>query len=360
MKLSFIAKIVSITFAFCLNLPALALCSDDLSIKKVNTSTVQNAATKSRKLIITIDTEAATDRALSDHVDKLIWGKFAGKEFGISRMMDIAEKHGVKLTFFVDFCEVYLYPGKFEKVCAEIIKRGHDLQIHSHAMNLPRKFWGEHGDPKASKLPRNEYEFDKVESDILMKFLVETATKMGAKTPLAQRAGSFYYNREQLESMKENGIAMSFNYSLWAPPQKYLGINFNLFEWSNDLIEVPLSYLNISGRLTPFEFNNDYFKDISKFDNFINTFYNQYGDEAVLVMLMHSWSFLEKEEKTRYFVYKDERLAKQFDDLLTMFQKQGEIITATDLYNLISKNKDLIKVKVNLNALDYSRNHLKK
>lgn len=337
----------------------MGLSGDQIPNNKSITNHVSNDVRKNRKLIITIDTEALTARAPGNHVDRLIWGKFADKEFGITQMMDIADKHGVKLTFFVDFCEIFLYPGQLEKVCAEIVRRGHDLQIHAHPTNMPRKFWDEHGYPKTKKLPSEAY-YGKQESDILMKFLVGTATKMGAKAPLAHRAGGFHYDKEQIESMKDNGIAMSFNYSLGSPYQKYIGINFNLFEWSNGIIEVPLSYLNISGRLTPCEFNNSYFQDTGKFENFVNTFYNQYGDEAVLVMLMHSWSFLEKDSKTGFFEYKDDHMAKLFDDFLSRFQEQGEIITATDLHNIISKNRELIKIKVNLHALDYSRNHIKK
>src|SRR5512144_2216487 len=82
-------------------------------------------ATERRKLIITVDTEALPLRSSSRHVERLIWGRFGDREFGLNRLMAIADRYATPLTFFVDLCEVPLYPGAFESVCQTIQARGH-------------------------------------------------------------------------------------------------------------------------------------------------------------------------------------------------------------------------------------------
>lgn len=53
------------------------------------------------RCMITVDVEAMPMRAGSKHVDTLIYGKIGGGEYGIGKIMDIADKHHVKITFFL-------------------------------------------------------------------------------------------------------------------------------------------------------------------------------------------------------------------------------------------------------------------
>ena len=55
------------------------------------------------KLIVTVDTEAFSLRAPDNYIKTLVYGHIDGEEWGIGRMMDIADKYGVKITFFLDF-----------------------------------------------------------------------------------------------------------------------------------------------------------------------------------------------------------------------------------------------------------------
>src|SRR5947207_5436833 len=82
---------------------------------QVGTAPGALAARPKRRLIITIDVEALPAGRPSNHVDTLIWGRFDGKEMGIGRIMAIANRYNVPLTFFVDLCETALYPGAFEQ-----------------------------------------------------------------------------------------------------------------------------------------------------------------------------------------------------------------------------------------------------
>lgn len=43
------------------------------------------------RCMLTVDVEALPNRAASDHVNTLIYGRAGGREYGIGRMMDIAD-----------------------------------------------------------------------------------------------------------------------------------------------------------------------------------------------------------------------------------------------------------------------------
>src|SRR5688572_15837100 len=94
-----------------------------------------------KRLMITVDVEAQPARAERDHVDRLIWGKYPDSRAGLGEMMDIADRHDVKLTMFLDYCEKYLYGDALLDVGREIHRRGHDLQLHAHLDFLPPQFW---------------------------------------------------------------------------------------------------------------------------------------------------------------------------------------------------------------------------
>jgi hypothetical protein len=55
-------------------------------------------------------------------------------------MIEIADRYHGKLTFFVDFCQTFMYPGEFEKIATYIVDHGHDLQIQAHPNSLPADF----------------------------------------------------------------------------------------------------------------------------------------------------------------------------------------------------------------------------
>lgn len=73
------------------------------------------------------------------------------------RMMQLCEKYNAKLTFFVDVCEYWAFKevkeaGKFEdgidpaqkieEQLKDIIRRGHDIQLHFHPQWLDYKYLG--------------------------------------------------------------------------------------------------------------------------------------------------------------------------------------------------------------------------
>jgi len=52
--------------------------------------------------MIPVDVEAQPRRAPEAPLERLIWGRLPEGQAGIAEMMDIAERHGVALTMFLD------------------------------------------------------------------------------------------------------------------------------------------------------------------------------------------------------------------------------------------------------------------
>jgi len=291
-------------------------------------------------LIITIDVEAGPHLQSAEHVDRLIWGKFGEHHLGIGRMMQIAERFGRSLTFFLDYCETLYYPGEFERISRYVVDRGHDLQLHAHTQFVPEAFWKEQG-VRTIHCGLDQYTDE--HADILMEFLVNCATSMGGRQPVAFRGGAFRYNRSILDAMVRWQIPLSFNYNIKTPHQFNNHRNLGVFRWSNGVIEIPMSYTSIRNKLREFEFSSTSatdFGDQELVHDYLEQFRAEFGSNAVLVMLMHSWSFLYREKKEQggfYYEFKDEQLAGNFGRFLGSLPSDVSVITASELDQLIKE-----------------------
>ncbi len=279
-------------------------------------------------LIITVDVEASPSRQEKDHVERLIWGRFGSHEVGIGRMMDLAEKHFARLTFFVDFCETAQYSGEMEKVCREILRRGHDVQLHAHRIRLPKGFFLSRGVPEA---PPVLNAFSRDQAELLMRFLVGEAVRCGVRNPVAFRGGGFEYNAEILRAMERHGLRLSFNYHcnhLW---QNSAADWRPMFRWPNGVVEVPLGMLPRAEGWSIFDFNLFDFSDQKAVRRFLIEYFRRAGSHGVLAMCMHSFSFLTPDPGTRHFQYADERPALVFEDFLATLPENLRVITASEL-----------------------------
>jgi hypothetical protein len=286
-----------------------------------------------RKLIITIDTEALPLRRPSQHVEQLIWGRFGDNEAGLKRLMAIAERHASPLTFFVDLCELPLYPGAFESVCQAILTQGHDLQLHAHPHILPQEFCGTRG------LSNSSLHLQPPEKGLaLLTFLSQSAVSLAGIPPVAFRGGAFAYNEGTLAAMARHKVLLGFNYHINCPYQSNNIQNLPTFRWSNGIVEFPMSYLRFRGQLQAFEFSSTSrleFNDLDMVHAFMKQFFTELGSDAVLVLLMHSWSFLYLNRETGYFEYRDNLLAEQFEHFLASLPRDLEVITASQAARLV-------------------------
>lgn len=233
----------------------------------------------------TIDTENPyKDTPMEDW----IYCNINGECFGIERIMNTLDKHGIRGTFFVDVYERY-YSGneKIADVCRLIDKKGHDVELHTHTI-----------EGNLSDMP-----FEKQKEIISngVKFISSILNK----SPVAHRAGSYMANLDTLRALKENGILIdSSNFFEISP----LGITRNKVVLHDGILEIPVTYFHVPlkpvikligktiGRKIFYNGNCKYdinWCSLSGLKAIINK-YNKAGVRVVNLFL-HSFSFIKED-----------------------------------------------------------------
>ncbi|MBI3584405.1 MAG: polysaccharide deacetylase family protein [Nitrospinae bacterium] len=246
-------------------------------------------------LTITIDTENPyKDTPMEDW----IYCNFNGECFGIERIMDILDRHGVKGTFFVDVYERYNSGNeKIADVCRLIDKKGHDVELHTHPV-----------EGNLSDMP-----FEKQRQFISdgVKFLSDVLNKK----PIAHRAGSYMANLDTLKALKENGILIDSSNFFEVSP---LGITKNRVVFhacpeqsgGDGVLEIPVTYFHVPfkpliklmgrvlGRRVFYNGNCKY--DINWCSLYgLKSMIERYrrADVRIVNLFMHSFSFIDEERQ---------------------------------------------------------------
>ena len=250
------------------------------------------------KVMLTVDVEALTMRAESDHVNTLIYGRKDGKEYGIGKMMDIADKYGIKMTFFVDFAECELYGDDILEVGRYIDARGHDLQVHCHYDILEKIVkkapWQSHQNNYYSWYNNNE------DSQIMIDYVTDKYVKCTGRMPLAYRGGEYRFGISILEMLKNKGYLADLTYNCLRP--QILSVN-KQFKYENNLIEFPVGIspvkkpLNLNyASLTP-KSKDEYHSIVNEYKELLCDYYDYFGQDTILSFMMHSWSFMHNSER---------------------------------------------------------------
>ena len=295
---------------------------------------------KNNRLLVTIDVEAQPPRAEQDPLERLIWGRFPGcAEAGIDTMMDIADRHGVKLVLFLDYCERDLYGEGLLDVARHVHARGHNLQLHAHPDFFNGTFWERHGIRPIHNLNDTTHE----QASALFDFLVEQHEACTGERPLAYRGGGYRFNEHTLQAMHERGIRLHSSYN---PPRKTQPLDsFRLrkqFFWSNGVLEVPISclptFLNLK-RPIEFNFNTGALSTIDKMRQYLKRFYKRFGNDALAVMVMHSWSLLEFDNERGIFTGPSEGNVERFDAFLAAVKNDLDVITSRQVLDLVDAGR---------------------
>ncbi len=291
------------------------------------------------RLMVTVDVEAQPPRSPEKPLDRLVWGRFPEGEFGIGTMMSIADRHGVKLTMFLDFAEEYLYGDALLDVGREIHRRGHDLQLHIHQSFLPNSFYAERGIERVHDLNQA----GAPAADAFADFLCERHAFVTGGQAVAFRGGGYLFNGALLTSLGRNGVAVDSSYN---PSRATAPLNIGgmpQFRWDSGIIELPISTVydfRRSRRHFDYNFNsslllkapeNEY---LDRHDRFLDSFYSQRGEHAVAVLVLHSWSFLELENGV--FSRPNPDAPERFERLLAAIASKRKVINSgqfTELAN---------------------------
>ena len=293
------------------------------------------------KCMLTVDVEALTMRAASDHVNTLIYGRIDGKEYGIGRMMDIADKHNVKMTFFLDFAECELYGDEIIEVGRYVESRGHDLQVHCHYDLLEKvvnkKSW--------TSMEDNYYNWYNNDEDSkkIVDYVTDKYVECTGRMPLAFRGGEYRFGISMLKELKEKGYTADLSYNYVRP--QMLPVN-KQFKYENDLIELPIGImpnrkpLNFNyASLTP-ESKDDFDRILDEYRNLFKEYYNYYGNDAIASFLMHSWSFLYNKgrfSETGFIDAPNEIMVEFYDHFLQKMKDSIDFVSVSQVLGTIDK-----------------------
>lgn len=167
-------------------------------------------------VFITIDVENSIGGAFKNPQNKpvgserRVYGKIGSKYYGIPLIIDIAERYGLRLVFFLEvMCRHYFGDTEMGGVCEYIMKRGHDVQLHLHPGFLNFTL----NNPMDKTFSDRIGHYD---ADRQLEFITqgkETLLKYGVKNPVAFRAGSYAGNMDTIAALKKAGFLIDSSYN---------------------------------------------------------------------------------------------------------------------------------------------------
>ena len=301
------------------------------------------------RLMITVDVEAFPRRAEKDHVERLIWGRYPDGNGGIAEMISIADKYGVKLVMFLDYIEEYLWGEQITEVAREIHARGHDLQLHSHPENFPDSFWEERGIPRL-KVPGNATD---EQADAMVRFLCERQLHATGVAPIAYRGGGYRYGPATVRALGRHGVRLNSSYVVTSDNQLFNAGRLAQFKWDNGCLEVPVSCMTLYQSQEKFyhlNFNHSSCTDVRRMMMSLEAFYRQMGDDAIAMMVMHSWSF-SKEQPDGHFSTPIREYLERFDAFLKAIAGKVEVIDSATAIRLLDSGTTPVAGVVAIDAM---------
>ena len=295
-----------------------------------------------KKILITCDTEAL-DFPLHNESPRInIFGDVSGdcKSMGIHKIINIVDKVNKKVLFFYDICTEYSYPGISKEVRDVIIGGGHDLEMHAHIEHITEDRWALLGYKKPSFAINY---FNDEAAKVFLEPLVELFTQEIGYHPSAFRAGAWRYSSGIINALNELNIPFSFNYypettlresfphGVDAGPQK-------IFKWGNGVIEVPTGLITgpniFSSSAKYYGFESHRLRSWKNYYDYIKASIDKLPEIETLVLVMHSWSFLNRKDPKNIFL--DQDLLDAFEEFVTNKSELYEIISFDQLKGQIN------------------------
>lgn len=159
-------------------------------------------------LLITVDTELSAlfqqqGVSLNDNIRRSIWAEAGGKAHGIGWQMDVMERHGLKGVFFLDPMPALVHgPDFLRPIVAEILSRGHEVQMHIHTEWLA---WTD-ASPVGGRQGHSIGDFSFDDQVVLLRLAKALLEDAGAPAITAFRAGNFGANDDTLRALAAIGV----------------------------------------------------------------------------------------------------------------------------------------------------------
>lgn len=267
---------------------------------------------------ISFDVEALPGRAEKDPVDRLIWGRFDGGEYGIPRICRILNQHGIKGNFLIDFAACLLYGDRaVREVVQFLLLQDHEVHVHLHSEWVVRKWmlgckeWV--GGPVAMDMLDEELNLS------VLKYAVFKYRSLVERDPLVFRAGGYRFNAETVDAARQLGFKACSNFNssrhaaAWSSKEPAI-LNNEPFRWQNGLIELPVDF-------SPEPLTHDWEKYQGIFDRAMSR-----KRVKTFNLTLHSWSLLTRGTGKRFLGFSaahEERLHQICEHLKEQTQPMG-------------------------------------
>jgi hypothetical protein len=294
--------------------------------------------TKMNKLnvLITIDTEHSIGGAFKDPRlkpvgnDKRVYGRINGKEYGIPLIMDIAEANGLTLTFFVEVLnKFYFGEDETRQVCAYILQRGHDVQLHLHPnfLNFKEK------DPWRCKYQDNMHAYSRDEQVAILSLGKDILSSYTGRNPVAFRAGNYGADSNTLLALAETGFLMdsSYNRAFHRAGRINLAENFNDIGKVGDIYEVPVTNFIQKGflggkRFRPLDINGVDFEEIRHVLE-----QSQHSRMPAATIVIHSFSFIRAHDPQYKTCSLRHNVIKRYSKICSYLQQNNDRFQTTTM-----------------------------
>ena len=199
-------------------------------------------------VFITFDVECSMGGAWGDESlrpvppARAMMGEYGGRSYGLGLICDILGDSGIPATFFVEaFADEQGFPGATEPVCAFLLDRGHDVQLHVHPNHYHFGL-----KQQGKDFPFTD-QIAELAPDAQRSLLAEGSERIARWTgrrPVAFRAGNMAADEGTLAQLAAVGIRIDSSYTF-----PYLGGQcrfadrqaYNGSKWYGDVLELALS-----------------------------------------------------------------------------------------------------------------------
>ena len=292
-----------------------------------------------RDLVVTVDVESLPSRSVAgrDNVETLVWGRDGPDaapedEYGIGAMMRLGTAHGVPMTMFFEFTGVERYGPDYAEIGAQVLEAGHDLHLHLHPESLPDAFWTERGTPPPVVRPK---EYGAEHADLFVDVFAERWRAAYGRKPLAYRGGSFTFTRPIMEAVVRNGVELSSNHAYATFGNRGLvplaPADLTHFVWEGGLMELGVSQT--------FEADQHWNLALPRpgklkyaFASVLKALADAPREAGPVVMLLHSWSFLDYKGGKRFESGGSAHRLSAFERVLARVSEHFEPISLTEAH----------------------------
>jgi len=167
-------------------------------------------------VFLTIDTEHSIGGAFGDPNlkpvgnEKRIFGLIGNKQYGIPLIMDIADRYGIPITFFVEVFNKYFFGAEeTREVCNYILNRNHDIQLHIH----PNYLNFELDDPTKLVFSDLIGDYSLSRQAEIIEEAKEALINYGVSSPIAFRAGCFGADENTIKALRRTGFLIDSSYN---------------------------------------------------------------------------------------------------------------------------------------------------